>query len=150
MLTYYPILADIYTKKSNYKKANAFYKKYFDLSKSLKKEEREKIALELEQKYQVEKRELENALLKSQKRENETIINAQRVKNELLAEQVVLETKLNTELERSNQDLENFAHIASHDIKAPIKTIGNFSGLLKQTAMSVSYTHLTLPTICSV
>jgi light-regulated signal transduction histidine kinase (bacteriophytochrome) len=33
-------------------------------------------------------------------------------------------------LKQSNQELENFAFIASHDLKEPLRTIHNFSGLL--------------------
>ncbi len=36
----------------------------------------------------------------------------------------------------SNLQLENFAYIASHDLKAPIRTIGSFSKLLKRKAAS--------------
>jgi len=35
-----------------------------------------------------------------------------------------------TELERQNTELQQFAYLASHDLKSPLRTINNFSGLL--------------------
>lgn len=41
-----------------------------------------------------------------------------------------LET-VNKSLEQSNQELERFAHIASHDLKSPLNTIISFTGMLR-------------------
>jgi C4-dicarboxylate-specific signal transduction histidine kinase len=45
--------------------------------------------------------------------------------NERLAEQTV-------ELERSNAELEHFASVVSHDLKAPLFTIGGFAGVVRR------------------
>jgi len=44
----------------------------------------------------------------------------------------ILQAK-NTELMRSNNDLEQFAYIASHDLQAPLRTISSFSMLLERS-----------------
>jgi len=126
----YLFLANIYSDREEFKQATEFYQKALILNKKLKVEEREKQAWELEIRYQAEKKELENALLKSEQNVNLGIINNQKIKNELLEKQVELDGLIKQELARSNQDLESFAHIASHDIKAPIRNICQFSQIL--------------------
>lgn len=130
----YHFLADVYDKKEEYKSASEFYQKALTLNKKQKIEEREKQALELERKYQAEKKELENALLKSEQKVSQAIINNQRIKNELLEKQIEVDKLVKKELTRSNEDLESFAHVASHDIKSPVIHICQFSQLLHRAA----------------
>ncbi len=61
----------------------------------------------------------------------------QKVFKRFLHETIVKLEHKNKELERyieSNLQLENFAHIASHDLKAPLNNILSFSTLLQSTA----------------
>lgn len=58
--------------------------------------------------------------------------NLRRIETELANKVEELNTK-NQELERyieSNFDLEKFAHVASHDLKAPLRSMGSFASIL--------------------
>ena len=52
-------------------------------------------------------------------------------KNYIIKDQNETLKSLVKDLEANNQALENFAHVAAHDIKAPLNTISSFAGLIK-------------------
>lgn len=69
------------------------------------------------------------------------LISGQDISNRVTKEQLIAEhseklKEYNHELKRSNKDLEQFAYIASHDLKEPLRMIGNFSGLLARSYKS--------------
>jgi len=67
-----------------------------------------------------------------------------RILNETLEQQVIERTK---ELSRRNQELDRFAYIASHDLKAPLRAIDNLATWITEDAAALlpttSQAHLT-------
>jgi len=65
-----------------------------------------------------------------------TDIHAQKVLNEELDKHVKERTRelleVNTQLERSNDELQQFAYVASHDLQEPLRKIVTFSNILQQ------------------
>lgn len=63
-------------------------------------------------------------------------------RNTLLSEEVDRRTKelsdMNTSLMQANAELEEFAHISSHDLREPIRNITSFSSLIKRKASDIS------------
>lgn len=57
-------------------------------------------------------------------------VSARRYAQAELAEQNTVLESLNTELVRSNRELDDFAHIASHDLKEPLRAIFNHANFL--------------------
>lgn len=64
-------------------------------------------------------------------------ITKTKLQQQIIKNQLSTLSKKNIELKKyieSNLQLENFAYIASHDLKAPLRTVTSFSFLLKQAA----------------
>ncbi|HYF33036.1 MAG TPA: PAS domain S-box protein [Chitinophagaceae bacterium] len=65
-----------------------------------------------------------------------TDIHVQKTFSEKLEKLVAERTRelanLNMELQRSNEDLQQFAHVASHDLKEPVRKVRTFNGRLSE------------------
>ena len=155
------ILANAYKKKNQYKESLLYLELHESLKDSLYNEEEIKIPLAKDFEYQLEKQKREQeveqeknklayeAELKSQKNIlfffglGFFILSAaviafyknfkerKRAEKELEKKNAILEKYI-----ESNIQLEQFAHIASHDLKSPLRTVGSFSSLLKRRAGS--------------
>jgi len=71
----------------------------------------------------------DEAILNDMTQLNNELVNTQR----LLVKQNDEITKLNKELNAVNADLKLFTHVASHDLKEPIRMVTGFMGLIKTT-----------------
>ncbi|MDQ8022789.1 MAG: PAS domain S-box protein [Moraxellaceae bacterium] len=71
-----------------------------------------------------------------------------RLAEQALAERSAALERVNAELARSNRDLDDFAYVASHDLKAPLRAVDNLSSWIEKDAAGVlpekSQRHLQL------
>lgn len=108
----YLLYSWIEEKEGNGIKALSFYKKYHSIQDSLLGIEKEKAIIELETKYQTEKKEQENLLLKKEKR-NQQLKTYAAIALSLLAATITLllfwqsriRKKANTQLQQKNQEI---------------------------------------------
>jgi signal transduction histidine kinase len=72
-----------------------------------------------------------NRALSKYNEELNSEISQRKIAEAALQEQKLDLKEANEHLARSNEDLEQFAYIASHDLQEPLGVVGNFVGLLK-------------------
>ncbi|MEN0004974.1 MAG: tetratricopeptide repeat protein [Bacteroidota bacterium] len=157
----YEILFPSYEENKQYEQALASNKRLVVLKDSVYQMEKEKEIRSLEIGYQVEKKELDNELLKAnqeviqERLDSRTYLvgalvvlllvaigwassifrsSQERKKtNSMLEEKIKARTvelrDANENLQQANYELRTFNYIASHDIKEPIRNIGNYIGL---------------------
>ncbi|MFK8005307.1 MAG: tetratricopeptide repeat protein [Saprospiraceae bacterium] len=159
----YENLAKGYAAQNNYPQAYIYHTKLKMLSDSLITQEKNQKLNELKIQFQLENKDAENQLLKTQQAKDKLTIQkammastafiialialcmiayllykrseyrkaiSLHLKNEVNNRTAELE-KINADLTKSNKEMERFNHIASHDLKEPLRNIISFTRLLE-------------------
>lgn len=169
-INYLKRLGSIYKNRSDFKKAFTYGEESKVLQDSLNNLNKAVSMLQLERKYNLEKKDVEVQLLKEQKIKDAQIIRSRSY--QILASTLFtlligviafftwlnlrkeakhstqLETKVtertkelqqsNEMLHSSNQELERFAYISSHDLKEPLKNMISFTKLIKNESVKLN------------
>ena len=108
----YRDISEVYEKLADYRKSLEYYRKYIGVRDELVNTETTKTISEIKTRYEVEKKEKEAQLLKEK---NEAINMYAR------------------KLELSNNSLKQFAHVASHDLREPLRMVSSYMDLLRRS-----------------
>lgn len=155
-----PLIKDIYHqlskacyKRGDYKNAYVFQQKHFFLRDSITNENSLQNIANLKSKHQVDQQQQQIALLKKEQEISELYRNLaiigillllsfmiyrlwrfkeQANYNKILKVKNQEIKKQNLQLQSANEDLEQFAYISSHDLKAPLRIIGSYANLLNR------------------
>ncbi|MBC8173123.1 MAG: hypothetical protein H7X71_04380, partial [Chitinophagales bacterium] len=112
LVTIYQFQSDLCIVREDYKKAYAYQKKYADLLKDQFNDEKTFAIAKARNQFELEKKEKETEILKKQNEQIETYAK---------------------QLEVSNNQLRQFAHIASHDLKEPLRMVSSYAKLLQRS-----------------
>lgn len=149
----YEAYAEYYSSISDYKNAFEYYQKFHALDKEMLNSETQNAVLELEKKYETEKKTTENKLLNTQldaqKKQSllwlivssaVTLLAAtvlyswykNRQKNKVLTEKNDFIELQNKKLAELNQEKNHLISVVSHDLGSPFSTIKLWSGILNR------------------
>ena len=106
--------ADLYRQMGDYLKASEQLEQFIELQEKVHQQNLQNNINELEVRYQIQQKERETALLLSAKEEVERT-------NQLLTD--------------SNRELEDYAHIISHDLREPVRMVQNYLRLLERSLL---------------
>ncbi len=119
----YALLTKIFKAKADFEKALEYQERYAKIQESFSKLQRSRHNLDMEIRHAVREKQKEIELLTKENEFQSQLIQ----KSQHIAWQ-------NEELLRANDDLRQFAYIASHDLKEPLRMIGSFSQVIHKLA----------------
>ena len=117
----YKLLSDIYKSMNDYKNAYKYLDLFAESSVMLHKEMRKRVMLDLERKYETNKKEKEIELLKSKMEIQSLELDH--------AKQL---SEKNEKVANAQEEIRQYTYAVSHDLKEPLRMIGSFSKLLQR------------------
>lgn len=119
----YKLLSAIFKRNGNFQQALEYQERFTQIQEEFARLQRSRYNLDMEIRHAIREKQKEIELLTKENEFQSQLIE----KSEQIARQ-------NVELLQVNDDLRQFAYIASHDLKEPLRMIGSFTQVIEKLA----------------